>query len=277
LPTDIYSTLPIAYTAKHTNYETVDELRLIYGMNLDYLYGEDANLNGILDPNENDGDDLPPHDNKDSRLDSGILDFVTVWTHEPNVISNGISRVAVTDLTTLSNFFATNFPALKPTWSAFATTPPTNVLDFYVRSQMSASDFQEAEPFLMNAQTNGLVNVNTATATALSCVLNSTNLAAQILNYRQSTPPVVASITWVKDAVGSDQTTINEIGQYLTAFTFQYTADVAAVGHNGRGYRRVRFVFDTSSGVPQIIYRQDLTHLGWALGKTVRDELALNN
>jgi hypothetical protein len=29
-------------------------------------------------------------------------------------------------------------------------------------------------------------------------------------------------------------------------------------------------VFDTCDGTPKIIYRQDLTHLGWALGKDVR-------
>jgi hypothetical protein len=37
----------------------------------------------------------------------------------------------------------------------------------------------------------------------------------------------------------------------------------------------VRFVFDTSSGAPQIVYRQDLTHLGWALGKEVRQNWLL--
>jgi hypothetical protein len=37
----------------------------------------------------------------------------------------------------------------------------------------------------------------------------------------------------------------------------------------------VKFVFDTSSGTPQIVYRQDLTHLGWALGKEVRQNLLL--
>ena len=33
---------------------------MVYGMTLDYLYWEDANLNGALDPNENDGQFLPP-------------------------------------------------------------------------------------------------------------------------------------------------------------------------------------------------------------------------
>ena len=48
-------------------------------------------------------------------------------------------------------------------------------------------------------------------------------------------------------------------------------------GPYGRGYRRVKFVFDTSSGTPKILYRQDLTHLGWALGKEARQSALLAN
>jgi hypothetical protein len=62
-------------------------------------------------------------------------------------------------------------------------------------------------------------------------------------------------------------------GPWVTAHSWQYTADIAAVGHNGRGYRRVKFVFDCSSGAPLIVYRQDLTYLGWALGKKLHDQL----
>ena len=59
----------------------------------------------------------------------------------------------------------------------------------------------------------------------------------------------------------------------ITARSYQYTADVAAVGPYGRGYRRVRFVFDTVDGTPKIIYRQDVTNEGWALGKDLRQYL----
>jgi hypothetical protein len=52
---------------------------------------------------------------------------------------------------------------------------------------------------------------------------------------------------------------------------------VAAVGPFGRGYRRVRFIFDTSEGAPRIIYRRDFTHLGWALGKNVRQVYLAKN
>ena len=33
------------------------------------------------------------------------------------------------------------------------------------------------------------------------------------------------------------------------------------------------FVFDTSSGVPVVVHRQDVSNLGWALGKQVRNNL----
>jgi hypothetical protein len=67
--------------------------------------------------------------------------------------------------------------------------------------------------------------------------------------------------------------TCRQVGPFITANSWQYSADIVAVGHNGRGYRRVKFVYDCSSGIPQIIYRQDLTYLGWALGKSIHDQL----
>ena len=59
------------------------------------------------------------------------------------------------------------------------------------------------------------------------------------------------------------------------AFPKDRIADIAALGPFGRGYRRVKFVFDVSSGTAQVVYRKDLSHLGWALGRYVRDSLTL--
>ena len=66
-----------------------------------------------------------------------------------------------------------------------------------------------------------------------------------------------------------DQNSAMQAGPYLTGKSHQFSTVVAAVGHYGRGYKRVKFIFDTSQGTPRIVYRQDLTHMGWALGKTV--------
>ena len=125
----------------------------------------------------------------------------------------------------------------------------------------------------------GRVNVNTASAAVLTCLLGGdTGAAQQLVNYRQSNPNNLTSIAWVMDALGQsypDDLAALEAGDYITTQSYQYTADIAALGPYGRGYRRVKFVFDTSSGTPKIVYRQDLTHLGWALGKEVRQNLLL--
>ena len=96
----------------------------------------------------------------------------------------------------------------------------------------------------------------------------------QLVNYRQANPDKITSVAWVIDALnvqGAAATQLaQQVGDTITTKSYQFMADVAALGPYGRGYRRVRFVFDTSTGTPTIIYRRDLTHLGWALGKDVR-------
>ncbi len=101
----------------------------------------------------------------------------------------------------------------------------------------------------------------------------TSDLAQTLVNYRLTNPDKLTSIAWVADALGqNDSTALQTLaaGDYLTTQSYQFMADVAALGPHGRGYRRTRFVFDTIDGSPKIIYRQDLSHLGWALGKETR-------
>lgn len=122
--------------------------------------------------------------------------------------------------------------------------------------------------------TYGRVNVNTASATVLGCLPGmDPGSAQQLVNYRQQNPSKLTSIAWVVDALGRNSAAIQGLAQanYITTHTYQFMADIAALGPYGRGYRRTRFVFDVSAGSVQIVYRQDLSRLGWALGKNVRD------
>jgi len=280
-----YQSLNPPYLCKMTNFDTIGELRMVYGMGLDYLYWEDANLNGALDPNENDGPILPPNDNGNGLLDSGIFEYVTVYTQEATNIG-GTNRVSVTSLSTLTNFLATNNPTIYSEISPklrTMTAAPTSLLDFIIKTGITEQDFITIEPYLMGSNKVGLINVNTATATTLGCIpgigtdsvmgLGSVN-AQNILAFRQSVPSRCNSVYWLIDAMSNLGTNaILAAGPWVTAHSWQYTADIAAVGHNGRGYRRVKFVFDCSSGAPLIVYRQDLTYLGWALGKKLHDQL----
>jgi type II secretory pathway component PulK len=131
-----------------------------------------------------------------------------------------------------------------------------------------------------NAFTMGRVNVNTAPAAVLACLpgLNA-ELAQELVNYRESNSTDYNSFGWILDALSGNNAALQVLaqGDYITAKTYQFTADIAAVGPFGRGYRRVRFVFDTSEGTPKIIYRQDLSRLGWALGKQTRETWVATN
>jgi hypothetical protein len=105
------------------------------------------------------------------------------------------------------------------------------------------------------------------------------NSLQQIINYRESNPTRLASVAWLLDALGQGSTTLNVLarGDYITTQSYQFSADIAAVGPFGRGYRRVRVVFDISEATPKIIYRQDLSRLGWALGKQTRETWIVKN
>jgi len=151
-----------------------------------------------------------------------------------------------------------------------------------VKSQMTSAEFaQVATNFTTttNSYIEGRVNVNTASLAVLTCLLGGDSSSAQqLINYRLSNPGNLTTIAWVVDALGS--TTSEALmalasGDYITTQTYQYSADIAALGPHGRGYRRVKFIFDTSTGTPEIVYRQDLTHLGWALGTDVRQRWVL--
>jgi hypothetical protein len=71
-----------AYQCKCAPFETVDEVRLVYGADMDTLVGEDFNRNGILDENETD-------ENQNGKQDPGILDYLTVYSRESNTNSSG--------------------------------------------------------------------------------------------------------------------------------------------------------------------------------------------
>jgi len=278
-----------AYQCKQAPFETLDELRLVYGTSLDILAGDDVNRNGILDPNETSA-------SGDGQINPGLFEYLTVFSREPNVNSTGGPLVNVNNQNQLRQLLRSNFGTARANTillragftSASAATnstgrvtrvpPPTfrSLLQFYVRSGMTATEFAQIYPAVTVSTapyTRGRVNINTASATVLACLPGmDVGPAQQVINYRQQNPNNLTSIGWIVDALGASSTAIQglQTGDYITTQSYQFTADIAAVGPYGRGYRRVKFVFDLSQGTTNIVYRQDLSRLGWALGDNVR-------
>lgn len=59
------------YLPRNAPFRSIQELELVVGVRPEFVRGEDWNLNGVLDPNEDDGDASWPPDNADGKLDAG--------------------------------------------------------------------------------------------------------------------------------------------------------------------------------------------------------------
>jgi DNA uptake protein ComE-like DNA-binding protein len=268
------------YYCKNAPFETIEELRLVAGTDLTILYGEDANLNGILDTNENDGAVSPPDDNRDGRLDPGILEYVTVYSRESNLRTNGEPRINVNSSTNNAALRTVLETALGQQRAGQVQSRISagagrwrSLLEVYLNSGMTTAEFALVYSDLSvtnSAQIAGLVNVNTAPAAVLSCIPGiGPDKAPQIVAYRTSkTADELKSVAWVTQVL--DQASAIQAGPYITTQSYQFSADIAVTGHDGKGYRRSLFIFDTSEGEPKILYRRDRGRLGWALGTETR-------
>ncbi|MBP8910718.1 MAG: general secretion pathway protein GspK [Phycisphaerae bacterium] len=263
------------YQCKNLPLETVEEILLIKGASQELLYGEDINLNGYLDDNENDGDESEPADNHNGRLDAGFYDYVTVYSTEKNVDADGNTRINISDSTaasSLQTLLEEKFKqerALEIIQRSGISTNPNfeNILDFYYRSQMTAAEFaQIADQLTTSSETTlvGLVNVNTAPKEVLLCLpgLEESDATA-LVSYRQANSGSLDSIAWVTQVLSQEKAV--GIGSYITVRSYQYSADIVCLSGNGRAYKRCRVVVDTQDGSPRVVYWRSLTHFGWPL------------
>ena len=271
---------------KNAAFESPEELALVDGgVDPSVLYGDDANLNHCLDPEEGSGSGGGAL----GQFNPGLLEYVTTFSREPNTLSDGTRRGFV------SAGFRNNPGLLNALTAALGSgpaqairqrlsSPPgrrfSSVMDFCDKAGMTTDQWDKAAPYLtMNTgvYATGLVNVNTASATVLSCLPSMTeDLAAQIVAARATQATPSTNLQWLVPILGQ---TARAAARWMTTRSYQVSVDIAAVGRNGRGYRRTLFVIDSSAmpitgaTAPQIVYRRNLSNLGWALGSDARTTL----
>ena len=88
-----YSQLPSPYEPRNGPIRSLQELELVAGVRAEYVRGEDWNLNGRLDPNENDGDATWPNDNADGKLDAGWSEWITTESIDEGLAYSGEARL----------------------------------------------------------------------------------------------------------------------------------------------------------------------------------------
>ncbi|MGC9330193.1 MAG: helix-hairpin-helix domain-containing protein, partial [Candidatus Hinthialibacter sp.] len=151
----------------------------------------------------------------------------------------------------------------------------SSLLEFFIRSRMTAEEFAQIDDEITTSDDEyleGLININTAPEEVLACIpgIGSENADA-VVQYRSSHSDDTDSIAWLAEVLEEEQAI--EAGPFITTQSYQYTADIMAVGHQGKGFRRMQFVIDISEDEPVIRYRRDFTRFGWALGPEVRMDL----
>jgi DNA uptake protein ComE-like DNA-binding protein/type II secretory pathway component PulJ len=96
--TDVYASLATPYAPKNGPLQTIEELLLVQGVQPLLLFGSDANRNGRIDAGEPDPtSSIPNFDNADGSMNQGWASYLTLYSAEKNVTSEGAAKIDLND------------------------------------------------------------------------------------------------------------------------------------------------------------------------------------
>jgi DNA uptake protein ComE-like DNA-binding protein len=281
-----YNGLNPPYNSKHQPFESLEELLYVEGMTPALLFGEDFNLNGRLEPNENDGDASWPPDNQDGLINPGFWSLCTVWSVDKNVDAQGKARVNLNTATPVQLEAAGLTPAESQTLTTRrAVLPFVSVAQLLggsgIPAVLSPARFKLVVDHLTvntAATIPGLINVNTASQQVLLCLPGMTPEVAQsIMDYRTVSGNDLSNIGWLLSVV--DPAVFQRFANSITCRSYQYRIHAVgrvgtpygqATGGSGDGaparpgaFRRMVAVFDKlATPNPRLVYWKDQTKLG---------------
>jgi type II secretory pathway component PulK len=299
---DYYQSLPEPYQAKNADLETVEELSLVQAVDSTLMYGIDRNRNGVIEQGEmSQGQGSTGANSNGVIPDRGIFPFVTIYSQEPDTDIQGAARIncsgAGGNANTIQQKLVTAgvsaTVAGRISQTVQRNAPIRNIFDLANKAGLSSQDlgivadkltFAPPAPATGGGKTGGgatatttllkgLINVNTAPREVLLTLTGVSDLTQNdidsLINERQRAD--TSTIMWVAESLPMNKAA--EIGGFITNRSFVYSADIVAVSGDGRAFKRVRIVVDATKSPPKIIYRKDLTSLGWPLPEDVRTSL----
>ena len=288
---EYYDGLPNPYIIPNGPLSTIEELFLVKGFTAAEVYGDDANFNGILDANEDDGDDRFPPDNRDGQLDPGLRALATVFTSERNVDSQGRPRIDINrgslprdlDLPDRTRQFIAQYRAEGNTFKHPSELlemryrpkkQPENPRDRPDGSSVESGVGADELPIVMDRLTAGssgggkgaagLVNINPARAEVLATVPGlDANLAQEIVDVRGGLDAETkATVAWLYTQNLLDADEFKVVAPHVTARGFQFSVQCVGFGVPCGRYRVLEAVLDLAGPVPRIAYLRDITRLG---------------
>ncbi len=280
---EYYDALPNPYKIRNGPLATVDELLLVRGITPALLYGEDANMNLVLDPNEDDSDQSFPPDNSDGRLDLGLRQYLTANSYEFDVTKDGTPRTAINDPE--APWPAVDLPAALTNYifalrtNKISVAHPFDLLEAKTKVPDRSGTEAEIESGVgkdelalvldlfttsTEKRLTGLINVNTASAPVLATVPGIDEpLAESIISARRGlSAEKRQTIAWLYSEGVVSAEVFKAIAPYLTARSFQFSFHVVGYGVPSGRYRVLEATIDCAPAKPVITYLRDLTRFG---------------
>lgn len=122
---------------------SIAELELVAGVDPVLVRAEDWNLNGLLDPNEDDGDESWPPDNADGRLDAGWSGIITAASTSDVLAASGEERLdlkSASESSVVQRTGVENDQARAIVGYAQALTPTPQFMRDYIRFDLRSLD-----------------------------------------------------------------------------------------------------------------------------------------
>jgi len=277
-----YQNLPYGYVIGNRPFRTIRELLAVKGVTEELLYGEDTNLNGKLDYNENDGDASSPHDDQDGELDRGWIAYLTCYSYDREVDSEGQDRVNINKASQAELQRSLDLPKPYAKWIVenrkngyksiadlltdnSGKAPPRDMKRNSDRAvPLDVATFKRiADKITVNDKKKipGRVNVNTASKEVLAALLGGDESAEQtaqsIISYRQTLLDGMSSVGELLDAGSISVATFKKIVPYLTTRSDVFTVRCFAESGQERGPRiklESEAVVDRSSRPCKVLY-----------------------
>jgi type II secretory pathway component PulK len=242
--TDNYLSLAHPYEARNGPMRSIQELELVTGVTAALVRGEDWNLNGVLDANENDGSESWPPDNADGQLEQSWSGVLCATSVESSLGVSGEERLTLRGASVgdVSGRIRCDQEQAKAITDYVGGSEEARLGDF-LRSDlaqlMQAIERQERPQALTNEQLGllmseceierptepqpGRININTAPVEVLEYVLGkTTGLADAVLGDRAGRAQGYESIVELLEVEGMTRRRLAELEPLLTVRSSVY-------------------------------------------------------
>jgi len=267
-----YLGLPRPYRAKNAPFENASELLLVKGMTPALFYGEDRDLNGVLDANEDDGTRSSPPDNADGVLARGLYPFVTVSSAGPahpagedwadlnkdgtadiaSVLAGRVSREAM--FRVFRSLYPRGRSGPRRTLQSLG-----DLVRFFPDFASGALKADLATIFKYCAVSGdpvvkGVVNVNTAPQEVLRTLPSiDDSLAIAIIAERDAGGHDFSTVCWLLDVPGMTPEAFASLVPLVSAQSALYTADCVGTNLAGDVSSRIWATIDASTPEMRVV------------------------